>query len=35
MVEDARDAFDAFDRRWAERQGVVERRTIHRVLERW
>jgi hypothetical protein len=33
MVDDARDAFDAFDRRWAERQGVFERRTIHRVLE--
>jgi hypothetical protein len=31
--DDARDAFDAFDRRWAERQGVFERRTIHRELE--
>jgi hypothetical protein len=23
----------AFERRWAERQGVFERRTVHRVLE--
>jgi hypothetical protein len=32
-VSDALDAFDAFDRRWAERQGVFEQRRHHRVLE--
>jgi hypothetical protein len=32
-ADDARDAFEAFDRRWAERQGVFERRTVHRELE--
>jgi hypothetical protein len=33
MSDEVRDAFDAFDRRWAERQGVFEQRTHHRVLE--
>jgi hypothetical protein len=30
---DAKDTFDAFDRRWAERQGVFARRVIRRELE--
>jgi hypothetical protein len=33
MDDEVRDAFDAFDRHWAERQGVFERRTIRRKLE--
>jgi hypothetical protein len=33
MGDEVSDAFDAFDRRWAERQGVFERRTIRRELE--
>jgi hypothetical protein len=33
MVDDIEDAFDQFDRSWAERQGVFERRTIGRELE--
>jgi hypothetical protein len=32
-IDDVKDAFEAFDRRWAERHGVFERRTIHRELE--
>ena len=31
--EVAKDAFDAFDRRWAERHGVFERRSIRRELD--
>jgi hypothetical protein len=30
---DVKGAFDEFDRRWAERQGVFERRTIRRELK--
>ena len=33
MGDEVSDAFDAFDRRWAERRGVFERRTIRRELE--
>jgi hypothetical protein len=33
MGDEVRDAYDAFDRRWAERQGEFERRTIRRELE--
>ena len=33
MSDNARGAFDEFDRRWAERQGVFERRTIRHELE--
>ena len=33
VFDDASDAFEPFDPRWAERQGVFERRTSHRVLE--
>jgi hypothetical protein len=33
MGDEVSDAFDAFDRRWAERQGVFEQRTHHRELE--
>jgi hypothetical protein len=33
MGGEVSDAFEAFDRRWPERQGVFEQRTHHRVLE--
>jgi hypothetical protein len=33
MGDEVSDAFDAVRRRWAERQGVFERRTIRRELE--
>jgi hypothetical protein len=33
MGDEVKDAFDAFDRSWAQRQGVFECRTIHRELE--
>jgi hypothetical protein len=33
MGDEVSDAFDAFDRRWAERQGVFKRRTNRRELE--
>jgi hypothetical protein len=33
MGDDAEDAFDEFDRSWAERQGVFEQRVVRRELE--
>jgi len=33
MGDDAEDAFEEFDRSWADRQGVFEQRVVHRVLE--